>query len=271
MYGESLLSGQVMSTDELAPNYSDQERDGSEGSEPIRGGGRATRSAGRSAVNGNHKKRKNIDGYNDVDAMSDEDDATPSADEWDGGDDADDIVISELSDDDMSEEDEKNDEEDHLGRSLIVKLKLPISNPKAHGTTTTAQPVANGHSKHEEHHVALPTNGLQPHLVAHAGVKRPATSPVSEDAQDRRMKPKSELHHEIQPPSGSTLEQQRVVAPVPATHDSDLFAAPVPDQSMDVKRESATLPAVSLAPQMHGGNDGTPLEPKQAVVLQNVQ
>lgn len=137
-YGESLLSGPPITTDELAPGYSDAEgatsraRSGTEDSEqPVRGGGRATRSAGRSNGNSvsNPRKRKHIDTYNSIDEMSDEAETDASGDEWDSDkNDAEDEHMPDANDDDddeMSEADEESELEDQEPQSLILKLKIP--------------------------------------------------------------------------------------------------------------------------------------------------
>lgn len=152
-YGESLLSGPPMTTDELAPDYSDIEGDGTrsrrrsgteDSEQPPRNGGRSTRSAFKPAVNGssNLRKRKHIDTYNSIDEMSDEESGA-SADEWDSDKNEDEDermpdVHNDDEDDDMSEADEESEDEDQEPRSLILRLKVPsvalshISN----GTTT---------------------------------------------------------------------------------------------------------------------------------------
>lgn len=142
-----------MTTDELAPGYSDTEgdgvrsrgRSGTEDSEqPPRGGGRATRSAFKPSVNGssNLRKRKHIDTYNSIDEMSDEESGA-SGDEWDSDkNEAEDEPMPDVhndeDDDDMSEADEESEDEDREPRSLILRLKVPsaaLSNI-SNGTTT---------------------------------------------------------------------------------------------------------------------------------------
>ncbi|KAF2160685.1 hypothetical protein M409DRAFT_70228 [Zasmidium cellare ATCC 36951] len=125
-YGESLLSNNVMSTDELAPDYDESgvERAGSNESDPVRGGGRATRSGGAGQGPSNPRQRKHIEGYNSIDEISDEDDA---GDEWDSD-------KNGSGDDEMPDADDEespisdNDEDDQLERgpprSILVKLKL---------------------------------------------------------------------------------------------------------------------------------------------------
>ncbi|PNS15569.1 hypothetical protein CAC42_828 [Sphaceloma murrayae] len=117
MYGESLLSNQI-SADDLASN----DRDGSEASGQIR---RASRSAPRIHHNGNPKKRKNIDAYNDVDEMSDEDEAASSA-GWNSADNEDEAVNGGYGEDSENEISDRGEEEDDDEQSsLIVKLKVP--------------------------------------------------------------------------------------------------------------------------------------------------
>ncbi len=128
-YGESILSGPPLSTDELAPGYSDPEqimsrgrsgrstRSGTEDSEQPVGRGRPTRSG----LNGVSNPRKRA--YNDIDGLSDEEDAEPSGDEWDSdqNDGADDQMPDAEADDDLSEDVE---ESDVGGRSLVVRIKV---------------------------------------------------------------------------------------------------------------------------------------------------
>lgn len=125
-YGESLLSKEVMS-DELGPDYDGGERAGSDESDPVHGG-RPTRAArGYAYVVDNPRKRKHIDGYNNIDAMSDEeDDAT--GDDWNS--DANASGDENLPDaDDVDDAPSEDEDEDDLGErpsgSLIVKLKVP--------------------------------------------------------------------------------------------------------------------------------------------------
>ena len=123
-YGESLLSNNVMSTDELAPDNGDE-------SDPVRSGGRATRAGGRPSANGanNPRKRKHIDGYNSIDEMSDEDDADQSGDEWDSDrNDNQDETMPDADDEDSEPSDSDDDDLDQpTTGSLIVKLKVPSS------------------------------------------------------------------------------------------------------------------------------------------------
>lgn len=141
-YGESLLRNSIGvdgGTDELAPEFEGGDDGGDDESEPPTTLGRATRGAGRSAAatNGasNPKKRKHIDGYNDIDAMSEEeDDAGASGDDWDSDKNDADEEMPEADDaDEEPSEDEEEDEEDDEPRSRIVKLKVsPDAMLKSH-------------------------------------------------------------------------------------------------------------------------------------------
>ncbi|KAF4548130.1 Hypothetical protein D9617_31g063660 [Elsinoe fawcettii] len=122
VYGESLLSGQVMNADSPTSN----DHDGSEMSGPTR---RASRSAGQ-AVNGVPKKRKHIDTYNEVDEMSDEEDAASSA-GWNSADNEDEGGNDGYGDDGPDElGDDSDDSMDDESASLVVKLKIPLDKVK---------------------------------------------------------------------------------------------------------------------------------------------
>jgi hypothetical protein len=125
-----------MNADELGNDFDDSSRAGREGSDetdPVRAGGRATRSRGaRPAAHGsNLRKRKHIDGYNSIDEMSEEDGA--SGDDWDSDKNDEDehmpdaLAVSDAQDASEAEEDSDDDEDvddDAGSRSLIVTLKL---------------------------------------------------------------------------------------------------------------------------------------------------
>lgn len=150
-YGESKLSNQITSTDELAPEYEDQVQDyGSENSDPVRNGRRSTRNAGRGTTGGDGgtRKRKRGDGRNNIDEMSDEDEATPSGDEWDGGDDDDDqdATRADADDKDDDSEVEVEEEEDEEPSSLVVKLHVngAARTREDEGSEETSSPTNDG-------------------------------------------------------------------------------------------------------------------------------
>ena len=121
-YGQSMLSGQneQIST---ATN-GDETQDGNENVQ-IR---TRTRGGARQAST-NNRGRKHIEGYNELDEMEDESDATSSGGEWDGGDDDDvdgNIVDDEEDDVEMSDSGRSAEELEHdpaVVKSLIVTLR----------------------------------------------------------------------------------------------------------------------------------------------------
>ena len=102
----------------------------------------------------NGQKKKHIDGYNSLDEMEDESDASSSGGDWDGGDDDDDVVLADDVDD---EEDEDADMSDSVGSqddedgdlagkgSLVVSLRYQKP-PK---------------TSNSQHHIGLQRNGFQ--------------------------------------------------------------------------------------------------------------
>jgi hypothetical protein len=125
LYGETLLSGQV-TTEGASPATGEYERSDASG-EQASANGRATRAA-KNSSNGRGRGRKHIETYNSVDEMDDEDDATTSGGDWDGGDDdekADQMDVDE-------DEDEEPESEDGEPKTLVVRLRYGKSsaNPK---------------------------------------------------------------------------------------------------------------------------------------------
>lgn len=240
-YGESLLSAPPISTDELAPGYSDPERparstrsarSGTEDSEePVRGHGRSTRAA----VNGRGDPRKR--GYNDIDGMSDEDDAEPSEDEWDSdknGDGDEDMADVEDDgddgDDDVSDADEQSDELDIEPKSLVIKLKIAPENlSKANGNSL--DPHHGYGAVHEpkdpetiSHKVALDADGSRSFLTTAGAQQHPNSSPAGPSSYPT-------------PTSTSFLptEQKTLVT-----------------TSLDVPQNTAGFPASTVPPQTNG-------------------
>ncbi|KAF2208515.1 hypothetical protein CERZMDRAFT_114500 [Cercospora zeae-maydis SCOH1-5] len=128
-YGESLLSTNVMNTDELGPEYdtkSRSQRAGTDDSDPVRPNGRPSRGNRNVNYAVNPRKRKHIDGYNDIDEMSDEDDAAPSGDEWNSDQNEEDQAMVDVLD---ADSEHSEDDEDDVGndstKSLVVKLNPP--------------------------------------------------------------------------------------------------------------------------------------------------
>lgn len=221
MYGESLLSGQVTNTDTPVS----QDFDGSDTSEaPLNSASRATRS-GRDRVgqlNGS-RKRKHIDGYNDVDRMSDEDDASTSGGEWDGGDENDDDVddnIVEDEEDDMSDMDEDEGDELNQPSSRIVKLKIG-NHPHFSSSRSHAHPKAEVRATSlgapMEESIAV---SQHPQLTVPDGpaAEAPHTQPI----------PRIAPPPEVQP----SLQQYSAVVPNKVAHPQMMseYAAPAPQQ-----------------------------------------
>lgn len=144
-YGESLLSTNVMSTDELGPDNDTEARSGradSQESDPVQSGGRPSR--GNRNVNyadKNPRKRKHIDGYNDIDAMSEEDDAV-SGDEWNS--DQNDDEMPDAPDVDSEPSEDEDDGLDDVPKSLVVKLKIPQSASVQSRNTPPTSPSVSG-------------------------------------------------------------------------------------------------------------------------------
>lgn len=131
-YGETMLSGQHESIEmpETNENHSAEA-----GGEEIISRGRTRGSAYRNGVTHSTQPRKHIEGYNALDEMEDESDASSSGGDWDGADDdeIDDINVdnededdADMSDDEPSvandEESPKEDFHDHP-KSLMVSLR----------------------------------------------------------------------------------------------------------------------------------------------------
>ncbi len=164
MYGESLLSGQ--GAEEGSQGARDQAR--SDVSEEHRAAnGRSTRSGGNAVANGWAKGEKHIQGYNSVDELDDEEDASSTGEEW-NGDEEEDFVDANMEEEDGDEEDFSDDVSDgdlasRPKRSLVVQLRysrpvpqnstsvpsaLPQSSVAASirpdALATTSEPLANG-------------------------------------------------------------------------------------------------------------------------------
>ena len=134
-YGETMLTGQHDNREAPPVGGNDVAADVNE-EQPV-STGRARRSASGTGVQGGRKGREHIPGYNQVDEMDDESDATSSGGEWEGGDDdVDEKVIDDEDDDDadMSDDEVSVDEEDEeidVGKpSLVVSLRYHPDRPK---------------------------------------------------------------------------------------------------------------------------------------------
>ena len=130
-YGEIIHSGQHEESEQPAVGII---KDTGEGEEQPTSTGRPRRSGYKVGVSQKPRSRQHIEGYNSVDDMEDESDATSSGGEWEGGDDDDDANdnIADEEDDgdvDISEDDasdiEEEEREEGYGRmqSLVVSLR----------------------------------------------------------------------------------------------------------------------------------------------------
>ncbi|KAF1985902.1 hypothetical protein K402DRAFT_356303 [Aulographum hederae CBS 113979] len=121
-YGESLLSGQAAGGESGMTSGYDERSNASR--EPSTADGRATRSgAAQPDANGLPKVKKHIEGYNSVDELDDEDEASSSGGEWDRDEDDIDDKMDDAEDEDDEPSEEDEDEEDGPKRSLVVTLK----------------------------------------------------------------------------------------------------------------------------------------------------
>lgn len=158
-----MLSGQHESTEvpENNENHSVET-----GGEEVISRGRTRGSANRNGLTHNSQPRKHIDGYNALDEMEDESDASSSGGDWDGADDddADDIIVDDEDEDDadMSDEpsvanDDESPKEDFHDRpkSLVVSLRYR----KNVGTLST---IFEGNSEApKERQLAIPTSEVR--------------------------------------------------------------------------------------------------------------
>ncbi|KAF2114781.1 hypothetical protein BDV96DRAFT_575879 [Lophiotrema nucula] len=121
LYGESLLSGQT--TERASPATGEYVRsDASE--EPHPAHGRSTRAAAQSSTGWQGGGRKHIETYNDLDEMDDEDEASESGNEWDGGDEDEVEDQMDLGDDEDDLDDDSSDD-DGEPKTLVVRLRYP--------------------------------------------------------------------------------------------------------------------------------------------------
>lgn len=129
-YGESILSGQGDTSRQ--PSFSGVDGADEDDKEPV-SHGRPRRAARQIGSKSKTSLRKHIDGYNALDSMDDESDASSSGGEWEGGDDdePDDLAEDEEDEDvEMSgDEPEQSEEANETPRSLVVSLRYLKSRP----------------------------------------------------------------------------------------------------------------------------------------------
>ena len=137
-YGETVLSGQ--NAEVTAPIVVDEYGAGQgDGKNRKTSPGRTRRSVQTNGTNSRNQRRNHIDGYNALDEMEDESDATTSGGEWDAGDDddVDEHVANDEEDEDVDMSDDgpsAEEDEDYAGQqSLVVSLRYH----KRHGGEDT--------------------------------------------------------------------------------------------------------------------------------------
>jgi hypothetical protein len=218
IYGESLLSGQADTPDYAA-------------SETSRTSGRATRNSTRLSPLHEDRKRKSR-GYNSLDDDSEED-APSSGNEWDGGDDDD----NEEDDVDMADGDDEDDMDldQHVKRSLIVKLKVsrpqeqqPVKTEPAHTeenpppatdasrVSVARQDLENLSTKDEtapappaeNHPAAVDSMDIEVPTTQKTYHAHPPPAPLAPVDTPAVNVPAVNMSDQQQPTNGNTLEQQ---------------------------------------------------------------
>ena len=147
VYGETMHSGQHEEREQPATDGIDNGL--GEGGEQQASTGRSRRSGYNNGVGQKPRSQEHIEGYNSVDDMEDESDASSSGGEWDGGgdDNVDDNIVDEeddadedVSDDDASVAKEEEDGEEYgERRSLVVALRYHKSHASSIDNTTSAE------------------------------------------------------------------------------------------------------------------------------------
>lgn len=160
-----MLSGQHESI-ELPEN--NENHSAETGGEEVISRGRTRGSANRNGVTHNTQRRRHIEGYNALDEMEDESDASSSGGDWDGADDddVDDIIVDDEDEDDadMSDDepsvanDEESPKEDFHDRpkSLVVSLRY---RKNIDNLSTIAEGNFDGL---KEKQLAIPTSDVRP-------------------------------------------------------------------------------------------------------------
>jgi hypothetical protein len=241
-YGEIQHSHGNEGPDELSLDYKGgHAADEDDDSDPVRSSGRATRSAGRHVPGAsNPRKRKHIDGYNEIDSMSDEEDAAPSGDEWDSDQNAaDDHDMPDADDEseESSEEDESEDEQPR--RSLILKLKVKVptemltsSNMNGVSESKPEPTVDKPDTKQAEHEEKPPPS------QAIAGAPKGEAAPAAAAAPDSSSNGL---------PNGYTTVQKQQPQPPPANKQPAEHSSP-PSSSTYPTPVSASFPTQDLKP-----------------------
>ena len=144
-YGEILHSGQQ----DAISQDNEHDRSSQDGNNGITDEGPTSRTRSRSSVpprqSNGPRGRAHIEGYNALDEMDDESDATSSGNEWDGGDDDEDNVDGNMADDDdveMADESDMEEAQDELAQqSLVVSLRYQRK-PEGSSPSRATEPVS---------------------------------------------------------------------------------------------------------------------------------
>lgn len=118
-------------------------------------GGRPRRAAQQNRTKAKPLSRKHTEGYDSLESMGDESDATSSGNEWDGGDEdePDDQIDDEEEDEDVDMSDESGaEEEEDFRQSLVVSLRYMKSR-----RSPASQHIQNGPAVSEDHNKSLMT------------------------------------------------------------------------------------------------------------------
>jgi hypothetical protein len=174
-YGETILSGRNTGRTTPAFGTADGSASGEEQAEPITSGGRPRRSGLRKEINGWAKGGDHIAGYNSVDEMDDEEEATSSGSDEYGADD-DEVDIASEEDNEISDVDTDMDDADSSGprknKSLVVSLRYGR-------LSANESKLPNGNASFAKNH-QLPSSREE----KGSGTKSCATSPPEEEMSD---------------------------------------------------------------------------------------
>jgi hypothetical protein len=205
IYGESLLSGQADTPDYAA-------------SETSRTSGRATRNSTRLSPLHEDRKRKSR-GYNSLDDDSEED-APSSGNEWDGGDDDD----NEEDDVDMADGDDEDDMDldQHVKRSLIVKLKVSRPQEQQPVKTEPAHTEENPPPATDASRVSVARQDLENLSTKDETAPAPPTEnhPAAVDSMDIEVPTTQKTYH-AHPPPAPLAPVDTPAVNVPAVNMSD--------------------------------------------------
>lgn len=225
MYGESVLSGTQTPATTGTGGY-----DGADDADEDEDGdlvGHRSRRAAAQPTNGRGRGGRHIEGYNSVDEMDDEDEAS----EQDYGDDEEEeeeAVIESDLDDPVSEDDVDMDEDDKqvtdAGRKLVVKLKLKTPTPEKSRTVMLDLDAEKG--KDLNNSATSPTLDNAKALVTNGATSTAVTVTSAEKVdQPESVDIKSDV-----PPSAAT------VLPAPFS----------PEPEVQQSKPSHTIPSVSI-------------------------